>query len=67
LTLLDNHQAYDYVLTFKSELSLIWNKNSRWRATNILFVLTRYLPWVDTGLSMASMSIHRLLMPGYGD
>ncbi|KAI0078056.1 hypothetical protein K474DRAFT_1594777, partial [Panus rudis PR-1116 ss-1] len=40
--------VYDYLLTVNSEVELIWP--SRWNPIKILFLLTRYLPFVDVTL-----------------
>ncbi|KAK7682860.1 hypothetical protein QCA50_014246 [Cerrena zonata] len=40
--------VYDYLLTFNVEKSLIWP--SRWNIMKVLFLLTRYLPFVDVTL-----------------
>jgi len=37
---------YDYCLTFNMERSLLWT--SPWSVAKVLFLLTRYLPFVDT-------------------
>ncbi|KDR68342.1 hypothetical protein GALMADRAFT_78777, partial [Galerina marginata CBS 339.88] len=37
---------YDYFLTFHQEVSLVWA--SRWSAAKVLFLLTRYVPLVDS-------------------
>ncbi|TCD64263.1 hypothetical protein EIP91_004302 [Steccherinum ochraceum] len=37
--------VYDYILTFDSEVNLIWSSN--WSTVKVLFVLTRYLPFSD--------------------
>ena len=38
-------QIYDYMLTFEAERTLIWKE--RWTFTKFLFLVTRYLPFVD--------------------
>ncbi|KAF7974356.1 hypothetical protein HWV62_12308 [Athelia sp. TMB] len=40
--------VYDYFLTFDSEVTLIWGEP--WKTLKILFLLSRYLPFVDTVL-----------------
>ncbi|KAF8890383.1 hypothetical protein BD779DRAFT_266999 [Infundibulicybe gibba] len=44
-------QVYDYILNFNQELVLVWN--SPWKVTKILFILTRYLPFIDAGLTIS--------------
>jgi len=39
---------WDYILTFQSEVSLIWP--SQWSSMKLLFFLTRYMPIIDTSL-----------------
>ncbi|EJC98779.1 uncharacterized protein FOMMEDRAFT_149117 [Fomitiporia mediterranea MF3/22] len=41
--------GYDYLLTFEDERTLIWPSN--WSAGKVLFVLTRYLPFVDLSIT----------------
>ena len=44
----DSHpvfQIYDYLLTFNAERTLIWP--SSWSITKVLFLLTRYAPFID--------------------
>ncbi|EJC98751.1 uncharacterized protein FOMMEDRAFT_161584 [Fomitiporia mediterranea MF3/22] len=41
--------VYDYMLTFEDERTLIWN--SDWSLTKLLFLLTRYLPFMDLSIS----------------
>jgi len=36
---------FDYFLTLPSETSLIWS--ARWTCFKVLFLVTRYLPFVD--------------------
>ncbi|KAF7419652.1 hypothetical protein PC9H_002244 [Pleurotus ostreatus] len=40
--------VYDYIITFDLEVSLIWFCHSGWSWTSALFMLNRYLPFVDT-------------------
>lgn len=40
--------AYDYVLTFEQEISLVWD--SSWSLVKILFVVVRYPPFVTSSL-----------------
>jgi len=42
--------VYDYLLTLPRETFLIWP--TPWNATKILFLITRYLPFVDVALYM---------------
>ncbi|EAU82338.2 hypothetical protein CC1G_06648 [Coprinopsis cinerea okayama7 len=37
--------VYDYLLTFDLEIEFIWK--SRWNAVKVLFLLTRYLPFLE--------------------
>ncbi|KIP07082.1 hypothetical protein PHLGIDRAFT_432425 [Phlebiopsis gigantea 11061_1 CR5-6] len=37
--------VYEYLITFAEERRLIWN--SRWSATKVLFIVTRYGPFLD--------------------
>ena len=41
-------KVYDYLLTFPLEISFVWP--ARWTAIKVLFLLTRYMPFVDGGL-----------------
>ncbi|KZT57325.1 hypothetical protein CALCODRAFT_434394, partial [Calocera cornea HHB12733] len=38
-------QIYDYVLTFEKERKSVWN--SQWTCGKALFLVCRYLPFVD--------------------
>lgn len=40
----------DWLLTFDAEVSFIWN--SRWNATKVLYLVARYLPFIDTSVVM---------------
>lgn len=40
-------KTYDYLLTFEQEVSLIWP--SPWNVVKILFLTTRYTPFVGAG------------------
>ncbi|KAF9448155.1 hypothetical protein P691DRAFT_775627 [Macrolepiota fuliginosa MF-IS2] len=40
--------AFDWLLTFNMEFALIWN--TKWNWTKILYLITRYMPFVDTSL-----------------
>jgi len=40
--------VFDYLLTFPQEVSLIWP--SRWTLIKVLFLLTRYMPFVEAGM-----------------
>jgi len=40
--------VFDYLLTFPREVSLIWP--ARWTLIKVLFLLTRYLPFIDAGI-----------------
>ncbi|KZP31925.1 hypothetical protein FIBSPDRAFT_882815 [Athelia psychrophila] len=46
---------YDYILTFNSEVSLIWGEP--WKSLKILFLLSRYLPFADTTLIFLNHSV----------
>jgi len=37
---------WDYLLTFRMEVDLVWK--SRWNLTKALYLLQRYLPFIDT-------------------
>ncbi|KZP20512.1 hypothetical protein FIBSPDRAFT_1044785 [Athelia psychrophila] len=39
--------SYDYLLTFSSEMSLIWAGPRKWTVFQVLFVLSRYSPFAD--------------------
>lgn len=54
--------VYDYLLTFNSETTLIWP--SKWSLTKVLFLLTRYGPFIDSGIIL-----WQLMKPemSYGD
>ncbi|KAF9033066.1 hypothetical protein BDZ89DRAFT_1131133 [Hymenopellis radicata] len=43
-------QLFDYFLTLSEEVELIWH--ARWNITKILYLLTRYLPFVDIAVAM---------------
>ncbi|KAF9441669.1 hypothetical protein P691DRAFT_548876 [Macrolepiota fuliginosa MF-IS2] len=45
---------YEYFLTIIPEISLIWS--SQWTSVKVLYFLTRYSPFIDSGLTI----------PGYG-
>ncbi|KZP03451.1 hypothetical protein FIBSPDRAFT_1055280 [Athelia psychrophila] len=40
--------VYDYILTFNSEVTLIWGEP--WKSLKVLFLLSRYLPFADTAV-----------------
>ena len=42
---LNPRQFYDYCLTFTREVSLVWD--ARWNYMKVLFLFTRYQPFVD--------------------
>jgi len=42
--------CYDYLLTFNDERSLVWS--SKWSIAKILFLLTRYSPFIDIILAI---------------
>ncbi|KAA1472912.1 hypothetical protein DENSPDRAFT_881622 [Dentipellis sp. KUC8613] len=42
--------SYDYLLTFPDELELIWG--SPWTIMKVIFLLNRYVPFVDTGIGI---------------
>lgn len=42
-------KLYDYLLTFRMEVELVWKAN--WTATKALFLLNRYLPLFDLVLT----------------
>jgi len=44
--------VYDYMLTLDSELLLIWS--SRWNLVKALFLLVRYMPFIDMVLLIFS-------------
>ncbi|KZP02748.1 hypothetical protein FIBSPDRAFT_969662 [Athelia psychrophila] len=61
--------VYDYILTFNSEVTLIWGEP--WKLLNILFLLSRYLPFADSTVfflyhSASSQSECRALTIGLG-
>ncbi|KAF9014840.1 hypothetical protein BDZ89DRAFT_962522, partial [Hymenopellis radicata] len=37
--------VYDYLLTLDQEVELVWR--AKWNVTKILYLATRYLPFVD--------------------
>ncbi|KAL5494760.1 hypothetical protein ACEPAI_222 [Sanghuangporus weigelae] len=41
--------AYDYLLTFEDERTLMWTR--RWSPTKGLFFMTRYLPFIDLSIT----------------
>ncbi|KZP22704.1 hypothetical protein FIBSPDRAFT_470953 [Athelia psychrophila] len=61
--------VYDYILTFSSEMTLIWGEP--WKSLKVLFLLSRYLPFADTAVlflydSASSPSECRALTLGLG-
>lgn len=44
---IDFFQLYDYALTLSLEVSLFWL--APWKMLNVLFLLTRYLPFATSG------------------
>ncbi|KAF9010813.1 hypothetical protein BDQ17DRAFT_1299412, partial [Cyathus striatus] len=44
-------KAYDTLLTFDLEVNLIWK--AQWNVMKVLFILTRYLPFFDTTISIS--------------
>ncbi|KXN91750.1 hypothetical protein AN958_04752 [Leucoagaricus sp. SymC.cos] len=44
----------DWLLSLNLEVSLIWE--SRWNVLKVLYLLARYLPFVDVGLSIIRSS-----------
>ncbi|TFY54310.1 hypothetical protein EVG20_g9757 [Dentipellis fragilis] len=42
--------SYDYLLTLPDELELIWG--SSWTVMKVVFLLNRYVPFVDTGIGI---------------
>lgn len=42
--------AFDWLLTFGLEYTLVWK--AKWNITKILYLLARYLPFIDTSLVM---------------
>ncbi|KAH8119853.1 hypothetical protein DFH11DRAFT_1739165, partial [Phellopilus nigrolimitatus] len=42
--------TYDYLITFNAEKRLIWP--SSWSLPKVLFLLTRYLPFIDTSIAL---------------
>jgi len=44
--------AYDYLLTFSSEIDFVWKKP--FTPVTLLFAITRYLPFVDNSLAFVS-------------
>ncbi|KZP22706.1 hypothetical protein FIBSPDRAFT_890069 [Athelia psychrophila] len=64
-----NTIVYDYILTFNSEVNLIWGEP--WKTLKVLFLLSRYLPFADTAVlflyhSASSQSECRTLTLGLG-
>jgi hypothetical protein len=50
-------QVYDYMLTFKDEVRLVWP--SRWSIGKVLFFLTRYPPFIDMTLVLVrKLTVH---------
>jgi hypothetical protein len=46
---------YDFFITFCPEIRLIWD--SPWTMTKILFLVQRYLPFVDVALMLVASKI----------
>ncbi|KAF4564074.1 hypothetical protein EYR36_003325 [Pleurotus pulmonarius] len=44
--------VYDYILTFDQEVSLIWFHRSSWGLTSVLFLVNRYLPFLNIANSV---------------
>ncbi|KZP31924.1 hypothetical protein FIBSPDRAFT_1023526 [Athelia psychrophila] len=58
----DGKMIYDYILTFNSEVSLIWGEP--WKSLKILFLLSRYLPFADTILIFLGLAMGLLFSAG---
>ncbi|KAF9035060.1 hypothetical protein BDZ89DRAFT_1130522 [Hymenopellis radicata] len=43
--------VFDYLLTLEQEVELIWG--SRWTLTKLLYLFTRYSPFIDVGLFLS--------------
>ncbi|KAF9010810.1 hypothetical protein BDQ17DRAFT_1234079 [Cyathus striatus] len=52
-------KAYETLLTFDLEVNLIWN--AKWNVVKVLFILTRYLPFFDTTISICYDFLYLLL------
>lgn len=50
-----NLQVFDWLLMFEMEYSLIWK--AKWNATKILYLIVRYLPFIDTTLVMCRKAL----------
>ncbi|EEB92503.1 hypothetical protein MPER_08975 [Moniliophthora perniciosa FA553] len=51
---------YDYIITLPDEIDLIWS--ARWNLTKVLYLLQRYMPFVDT----VALVLHNDFTPGLG-
>lgn len=47
-------QVYDYMLTFEDERTFIWP--SKWSIPKTLFLMTRYLPFIDLSITASRTS-----------
>uniref|UniRef100_A0A0W0F7N5 DUF6533 domain-containing protein n=1 Tax=Moniliophthora roreri TaxID=221103 RepID=A0A0W0F7N5_MONRR len=52
--------AYDYIITLPDEIELVWS--ARWNLTKVLYLLQRYMPFVDT----VALVLHNDFTPGLG-
>jgi hypothetical protein len=52
-------KAYDHLLTLDLEISQIWS--SKWTITKVLFLITRYLPYVDGAVSFVCKGLLSVL------
>ncbi|KAF8193810.1 hypothetical protein BJ912DRAFT_960577 [Pholiota molesta] len=44
--------VYDFLCTFDQELAYVWTSPSQWSAGTVLFILNRYLPFIDTFMAL---------------
>ena len=56
---LTSMQAYEYNLTFALEISLIWN--APWTIPKVLFLLSRYWPFVTLTILLYGKSSYSLI------
>ncbi|KAF8987009.1 hypothetical protein BDQ17DRAFT_1258996, partial [Cyathus striatus] len=52
--------VYDYLLTFDLEVNFIWN--ALWSTLKVLYMLTQYLPFLDTMIAMTGTYLSLLIV-----
>ncbi|KAF9012072.1 hypothetical protein BDQ17DRAFT_1233336, partial [Cyathus striatus] len=54
---------YEYFITLDLEIKYIWN--ARWTYIKIIYLATRYLPFIDTSLVLFSWSYLPTIHPKF--